>query len=103
MSSTTIKVNTGDINKAAQYIEGYIEEYKGSYEKVYSICAEVDAKWDGTDNDKYKSRLEEFRNDFQDLEKKLEDYVDFLRTAVREYEEAQSKLASQASKLAADR
>lgn len=103
MSSTTIKVDTAVILQTASKIEGYIQNYESSYQKVNQLSKEVDATWDGTDNDKYKEQLNEFHGDFDDLRDKLTDYVNFLKKAADQYETAQENLTQDASKLAANR
>lgn len=100
---STIKVDTAAITQAATKIEGYISSYESSYGKVNQLSSEVDATWDGTDNDKYKEQLEGFQNDFNELGSKLKEYVAFLKKAATEYETAQENLTKDAGKLAVDR
>ena len=104
MGSTKIVVDTTYIASAKSRLESLKQEYSASWSKVMRLKDEVDATWDGTDNDTYNERLEGFRDDFTDLERKIEDYIRFLGTAKEKYDTAQSTLEQTAkSTLAINR
>lgn len=103
MSSTEIKVDTGTIAEVAKKIGVLKQQYFESYSKVYELFEQLDSSWNGVDNDKYRERLNEFRNDFKDLEDKLQDYIKFLDEAIEKYNDVQEVLTTKAGSLKADR
>lgn len=103
MSTTIIKVDTEAIAGASKKIDSLKVQYSSSYENVYEIFEQLDSSWNGVDNDKYREQLNEFRNDFQDLEEKLQNYIDFLNKAVTKYSDVQEDLTTKAGSLKADR
>lgn len=103
MSTTIIKVDTEAIAGAAKKIDSLKVQYSSSYGKVYDLFEQLDSSWNGVDNDKYREQLNEFRGDFQDLENKLQDYINFLTKAIEEYDTVQEDLTTKAGSLKADR
>lgn len=102
-TTTTIKADTAQIASSAKKLEEYIELYVEVYGQIEQLARDLDATWDGEDNDKYNEQLGEFHGDFVDLKNKLDQYVQFLKDAATAYNTAQEDLEKTAGTLATDR
>jgi len=101
--ATTILVDTAQIAATKTKIEGFKEEFNASWNKVMTLKNEITQNCSGVDISKFNDQVEGFRDDFQALEGKLQDYIQFLVTAKQTYDEAQDKVKTEASALATNR
>ncbi|MGN0369696.1 MAG: WXG100 family type VII secretion target [Butyrivibrio sp.] len=101
----TITVNTNNIYSAKEKIAVYKEDYKSSFEKIYSLSEEIfeSGKWSGDDARMFNEKLQGFRNDFDALYRKLSDYCVYLQKAAETYDTTQTGIEKQANRLATDR
>lgn len=102
---TTVKVKSDDIYTSKQKIDTLKNQYQQKYKEINGLVKAIyeAGNWAGSDAQKYNMQLQEFLNDFEDLERKLNDYVIYLDKAAKAYEATQGGTTRQASSLAKDR
>lgn len=101
--ATTIKVDTSLIDAAKRTVDSEKIKFDESWGKVLDISERLKETWKGADNTEFAAKVEGFKDDFDALSKRLEDYSNFLNTAKQKYDNAQSELTTTASKLQSDR
>lgn len=102
-SSTAIEVDTEAIESTRIKIDTLRREFASKHKAVYDLRDQLENTWAGEDSTEYHNKLEEFRNDFADLDEALENYSRFLDNSKKKYDAAQDELARQAKTLAGDR
>lgn len=103
--ANSIKVKSDDIYTSKQRIDELKNQYKQKYEEINGLVTAINeaGNWAGSDAQKYNSQLHGFLNDFEDMYRKLNDYVIYLDKAAKAYEATQSGTTRQAGSLARSR
>ena len=94
------RVETERLESSATVIEEKTANYNSEYNHIYEMVQDLRSeKWQGIASDTFNDRLEGYRNDFQEMENILKDYVQFLRTAAENYKSTEDAVTSEASRL----
>lgn len=99
--STKIEVDFAAVDATAAKIGPLIDQYKKNYENIYEIVEEIYEKssWLGSEAREFNRNLNDFRDDFEDLLHKFEQYKSFLEKSKRAYDATQQSTHAFASKL----
>ncbi len=93
-------VTTERLESSAMVIEEKTGSYDQEWEKLYTELQNLrSAQWQGIASDAFNTKLEGYRNDFQEMAKVLRDYVEFLRTAAKNYKATEDSLKEAAGNL----
>ncbi len=97
-------VTTESMRSLASKIENLASEYQTLYtNQLYgTVASDVKKAWIGVDADAVITRLEGFHNDFDNIVKVLNQYVEHLRKAAQTYDDQQEKLRQAANTLTQD-
>lgn len=101
--ATTILVDTSKIQAAMNTVDLQHGSFSDAWGKVLKIVDDLRESWAGVDNKAFADKVEGFRNDFKDLDDKIQTYQDFLTKAKNDYDEAQDQIKRDAAKLKSDR
>lgn len=94
------KVTTSKLDTSAGDLMDLNANYKSKWENIYIEVGElVGVSWEGETSEAFNERLEDYRNDFQEMYNVIEDYAGFLMTTAYKIRQAENTLASQASQL----
>lgn len=97
--ATTIKVTPQELQTTASRIKGLAEEYKSEYEGLFQDVDAMRGKWDGQDNLAYTNQVGGFKDDFVNMYNLMVQYADYLMKTKKAYEETQTNIKTDASKL----
>lgn len=97
-------VTTESMRSLASKIENLASEYQTLYtNQLYgTVASDVKKAWIGVDADAVINRLEGFHNDFDNIVKVLNQYVEHLRKAAQNYDDQQEQLRQAANNLTQD-
>lgn len=97
-------VTTESMRSLASKIENLASEYQTLYtNQLYgTVASDVKKAWVGVDADAVITRLEGFHNDFDNIVKVLNQYVEHLRKAAQTYDDQQEALRQAANTLTQD-
>ncbi len=97
-------VTTESMRSLASKIENLASEYQTLYtNQLYgTVASDVKKAWIGVDADAVLARLEGFHNDFDNIVKVLNQYVEHLRKAAKTYDDQQEALRQAANTLTQD-
>lgn len=84
----------------ASQMEEKIRAYEKQYQTLYQQIDAMSSSWQGKDNQAYVMQIQGFKKDFQQMVFMLTQYVEFLRTSAKMYQETQDERMMQARKLA---
>lgn len=91
---------TESIKNSAERVKELTSKYETEYEKLYT---EVDslrsAKWKGMASDTFNSKLESYRESFNNLRDVMNGYYEFLIEAANHYEETEERIKEAANTL----
>ena len=94
------RVETERLLSSANKIEESTNNYNLKYNHIYELVQDLRSdKWQGIASDTFNERLEGYRNDFQEMEKILKNYAEFLRTAAKNYSDTEEAVRNEASRL----
>lgn len=97
--NNSIFVDFDQVRATAGKIEDTASGYKASYEKLYSEVETMLSSWQGEDMTAYINRIKSFRDDFEKMYSLMMNYVTFLRSAAKTYEDNQDEIVKAANKL----
>lgn len=93
-------VTTENLESSATKIEEETGKYDQEWAKLYEELQNLrSAEWQGVASDTFNQKLEGYRNDFQEMSKILKSYVEFLRTAAKNYKDTEDSLQDAAGNL----
>ena len=93
-------VTTEKLEGSANLIDEKTGSYNTEWEKLYSEVQNMkSSQWQGSASDTFNSKLEEYRNDFQEMATVLQEYAESLRTIATNYKNAEDALKDAASNL----
>lgn len=72
-------VTTAKLNSAANNLEGLVQRYQNSVNKLYELGSSLDSMWDGEASNKFMATLGSDRESFNSLETMLRKYIEVLR------------------------
>jgi WXG100 family type VII secretion target len=94
-----IRVTWEQLEAEANKCEIQRGQYISCYGKIYAEKENMRCSWTGEANQAYCTRLEGFRNDFEELSKLLLRYIEYLKMAAKYYKEVENRLKTEAGKL----
>ena len=93
-------VTTERLESSAGVIEDKTARYNAEWEKLYTELQNLkSAQWQGIASETFNTKLEGYRNDFQEMSNVLLSYATFLRTAAANYKSTEEALKEAASSL----
>jgi len=97
--SRKIVVEPARLKDASSAINTLSDQYKSIYDNLFVKVGEMGAAWQGPDNQAFVQQIEQFRNDFENMKKLMDDYSTFLKTSAEHYEKTQDEVISAAKRL----
>ncbi len=93
-------VTTERLVSSANVIEEKTAKYNSEWAKLYTeLQALKSSQWQGIASDTFNSKLEAYRNDFEEMSKVLLNYATFLKNAAENYAKTEESLKDAASSL----
>ena len=99
----TFDVTPEELESSANQIEGKSSEFIKTYQSVYTATTDLRVRYKGEASDTFNTRIEGYRNDFQNVEKALKDYVQFLREYASKMKATENELKGKAGQLSVGR
>ena len=96
MARGQIIVETTELDRTANQVEELANTYKSTYGALFTTVQELQNSWAGEDNTAFTTQIEGFRNDFENMERLMRDYADYLRRTAESYRSTQDSLVNQA-------
>lgn len=91
MAQGKIVVETIELENAAKKIDSLADTYHENYMKLYDYVKMLgEMSWQGKDNEAFTNQINQFRNDFENMEHIVRDYADFLRKTSSGYKTTQN-------------
>ena len=101
--SRRIVVEPARLKEASSAITNLTNDYKTIYDNLFVKVGEMGSAWQGEDNQAFVQQIEQFRNDFENMKKLMDDYAIFLKTSAESYEKTQAEVISGARRLSTGR
>lgn len=95
-----IVVEPAFLIQSANQMEEQIQAYERQYRKMYQEVETMQNSWQGKDNLAYVTQINGFQKDFQQMVILLTQYVQFLKSSAKMYQDTQEERMLQARKLA---
>ncbi len=93
-------VDTERLVRSANVIEEKTAKYNSEWAKLYTEVQSLkSSQWQGIASEAFNSKLEAYRNDFEEMSKVLLSYVSYLRTAAENYVDTEEEIKNAASTL----
>lgn len=93
-------VTTEELKASSNLIKDKTEEYNVAWNRLYTELENMKGtQWSGVANEAFNTRLEGFRNDFEEMAKVLMSYSEYLNTAAVNYENTEDAIKNAASRL----
>ena len=94
------KVETEQLKSASNVLTDLIGKYNTQYEKLYQEVDNLKSQnWTGVASEAFNSKLESYKNDFQELEKVLKSFCEFLNSAAERYDATEDAIKDAAGNL----
>ena len=94
-----LQVETMELQRAANDIEELLSDYIHQYRNLYTIATNIQEVWQGKDQEAFLTKLNEFESEFMKLTTKMDEYIAFLRTSSKAYQNTQNAVFEQAGRL----
>lgn len=99
MAQGKIIVTTAELENVAQKVDALADTYHENYTKIYDhVAALGEMSWQGRDNAVFTNQIQQFRGDFENMERLVRDYAMFLRKTASGYRTTQSYIKDGAEK-----
>ena len=100
MAIGKIQVTPQELTNAALKVSELAAKYKEDYTSLYATIKSIAELgiWAGKDHDAYVAQIEQFKNDFEAMQKEMEHYASFLRKAADAYSGTQNNVTESVSK-----
>ena len=95
----SIMVDPAKLETASQKMDAQSAEYEKIYNQLFTEVQGMKAAWDGVDNQAFVGQIEGFRDNFQQMEKLLNDYSEFLKLSAKTYRNTQNEVLNAAKRL----
>ena len=93
-------VTTERLVASANVIEEKTTKYNAEWAKLYTELQNLKStQWQGIASDTFNSKLEAYRNDFEEMSSVLMSYVEFLRTTAENYVKTEEAVKDSANTL----
>jgi len=93
-------VTTERLESSALFIEEKTSQYNSEWAKLYSELQNLrSSQWQGIASETFNSKLEGYRNDFEELSRILISYAEFLKSAANNYKSTEEQLKEAAGNL----
>ena len=93
-------VTTERLESSAAVIEEKTARFNTEWEKLYTEVQNLrSAQWQGIASETFNSKLEGYRNDFQEMANVLISYAEFLKSAATNYRNTEESLRDAAGNL----
>ena len=93
-------VTTERLTSSANVLEEKIARYNTEWAKLYTEVENLKStQWQGVASDAFNSKLESYRNDFEELANVLNSYRDFLISAAEVYAKTEDAVKDAAGNL----
>lgn len=93
-------VTTERLDDAAAYIKDKTAQYNTDITKLYSESESLTAgAWKGVASDTFRSKLESYRGDFEELKSMLDKFADVLTKQAKNYDTTETNVTSNAQGL----
>lgn len=93
-------VTTEELRTSASVIEEKTKRYNTEWAKLYAEIQNLkSSQWQGIASDAFNSKIEGYRDNFQDMASVLMSYVEFLRSAADNYEKTENAVKDAAGNL----
>ncbi len=94
------KVTTEQLKSGAQKLTEEINSYNTEWKRLYTESDSLTGQgWQGEASAAFRQKLESYKNDFEQLETTLKNFVEFLNSASQKYEATESTIKDAASQL----
>ena len=87
------------LESTASEIEGLANEYKAQYNELYTTTGTLASTWSGADNVAFVNQIEGFKDDLENMFRRMNQYAEYLRTTAKAYRDTQEAVARQARTL----
>jgi WXG100 family type VII secretion target len=102
MPAPKIFANPSVMKSVANEVDGLRARYHTQVEALYSSVGAIGSGWTGADQDAYRAQIDQFRDDFQEMERLLESYTAYLNKSAQQYATEQQNIAADAKSLRTD-
>lgn len=93
-------VTTERLTASATVIEEKTAKYNSEWAKLYTELQNLkSAQWQGIASDTFNTKLEAYRNDFEEMAKVVLNYATYLRNAAENYVKTEETLKDAAGNL----
>ena len=93
-------VKTESLDEAARYIKDETQKYNNNIKKLYSEAqAMTTSAWKGIASQEFRTKLESYRKEFEELGKELDKFADALKTQSKNYSTTETNIANAARRL----
>ncbi|MBE6612585.1 MAG: WXG100 family type VII secretion target [Ruminococcaceae bacterium] len=100
MATSFSKVTTEELDRVKAQLDEKITAYNTAWNKLYSEIEDLRAsKWQGIASDTFNTKLDGYRNDFQNLEEAMKRFSEHLMTASQKHSANEDDITSGASSL----
>ena len=93
MAVNYIQADTNYLNVTINDMNTDFRGLTGLVDGIYQDMKELDAMWDGPANDAFNVQFENDRQDFLELCKEIQKYIEKVDLAKKEYNNCESKVA----------
>ena len=94
-----VRANMGELTSMGNQVSQQAELYLNEINRIYGVVDSLVEKWEGTDNQQFAAKVNEYKPDMQNLGKVITDYGQFLKTTASTLSQVQSDIASATNKL----
>jgi len=98
-----IRVTPKELTDSADRVRSDIGRYKNLYDKLYQEINGMKSSWSGEANQTYIKQIDGFKDEFENLQKVLESYVEFLEKSAKVYADTEKAIKDAAAKLTTGR
>ena len=95
----TIIVTPEQLETTAGIIEGLAADYKAQYNQLYTETNAMASSWSGKDNVAFTNQIAGYKNDLENMHRKMIEYASFLRKTAKAYRDTQDAVVSEARRL----
>lgn len=100
MAGSEWSVETERLTSAAEEVNTRITKYNQEWQKLYTEVQNLRTRaWEGVASETFNSKLEGYRDDFEQMAKVLTSFVEFLKTAAAKYEKTEEAVKEAAGEL----
>ncbi len=93
-------VKTENLDEAARYIKDETKKYNNNITKLYSEAqAMTTSAWKGVASQEFRTKLEGYRKEFEELGKLLDEFSETLKTQAKNYSTTETNIANAAKRL----